>query len=135
MIAPWRCNRLVERFFIRKHNGNVNKRNEGGETLEDFQNSFDMIYHAGNGKDELLKALHCAQEKDDEACKEHLKLAQIEINTAHSFHSSYLQELANGKSVQPDLIMMHAQDHLNSTMTIQILVTELIHMIQGGDLR
>lgn len=102
--------------------------------MDDFKNSFDMIYHAGNGKDELLKALHCAQAKEEEACLEHLRIAQAEINTAHSFHSNYLQDLANGKTIQPDLIMMHAQDHLNSTMTIQVLVIELIHMIQGGDL-
>lgn len=98
----------------------------------EYGDSFDMIFHAGNAKDEILNALHAARKKEMQTSHSHMELAQKEINAAHACHSQYLVRISNGEEIQPDLIMMHAQDHLNSAMTIQILVIEMIAMIQEG---
>lgn len=103
--------------------------------MNTYEDSFNMIFHAGNAKDEVLNAFRSARKKNTETCHNHMKKAQEEINSAHACHQSYLVRIGNGEHIQPDLIMMHAQDHLNSAMTIQLLVKELIDMIEEGEIQ
>lgn len=94
------------------------------------ENSFDMIFHAGNAKEQSLQALHQAREGNYSVAIEELEMAQNEINLAHQSHGDILVQVVNGEHVDIDLFFMHAQDHLNAAMTIHTLVREMIEILQ-----
>ena len=56
--------------------------------------------------------------------------AEQEINKAHNFQTSLLQEEAQGKDYQLNLILIHSQDHLMNALTIKDMANEIIDIYQ-----
>lgn len=102
------------------------------ETAKDVQNqkAFELILHAGNSKSSSMEALALTREGKYTEADEKFKDANEEFNKAHEVQTSLLFESANGVSLQPDILLVHAQDHFTSAMVCLDLCQEMTMMMR-----
>lgn len=86
----------------------------------------DLIINAGNAKSSVMEAIQAAKKYDFETAEEKLKLANSQINKAHNTQTDLLTAEANGDYSDITLLMVHAQDHLMTTLTTLDLAKELV---------
>ena len=92
----------------------------------DYQNSMEIILHAGNAKALILEAIEQPEKGNFEQANKMVEDANQEVLAAHEQHQSLLVQLANGEMVEVDLMMVHAEDHLNSANEEILLARHLI---------
>ncbi len=81
-----------------------------------YEVAFGIILHAGNAKSMAMSAIRDARNyKFDEATKK-IEEAEKELTEAHHIQTKLIQDEAGGQAIVVDLIMVHAQDHLNGGM-------------------
>ena len=59
---------------------------------------------------------------------EDLKAANDEILLAHQSQTKLLHEYANGVEIKIEIIMVHAQDHLMTSMTLREVALEMLEL-------
>ena len=89
---------------------------------------FTLIMHAGNSKSSSLEAMKAARSGEDDVVAEKIAEAQAELLEAHNLQTSLLSSCAAGESVDVDILMVHAQDHLGGATVVLDLVLEMIEM-------
>lgn len=89
------------------------------------QISMELIANAGDAKMLAKQALDHAREGKFDECDELLKQADEAINKAHKVQMDLLTAMAQGKAVTADVLLVHAQDHLMTTMVYIDMVREL----------
>ena len=62
-----------------------------------------------------------------------LDAADAELLEAHHAQTDLLQKYASGTEVKIEIIMVHAQDHLMTTMNLKEVAVELITLYQRVD--
>ena len=97
-------------------------------TEELYQLSFQLILHSGNAKSSAMEAIQYAKKKDFEAAREKLIEADKEISQAHKIQTSFLHREAGGDQFTIPIILIHAQDHLMTAITLKDLATEMVDM-------
>ena len=87
---------------------------------------FQIISAAGMAKNSFIEAIK-------EAKKGNFKKAEICINEGesyftegHSVHANLIQQEAEDNQVNPNLLLLHAEDQLMSVETCKIIANELI---------
>ena len=60
--------------------------------------------------------------------EEKLKESNDELLKAHQSQTHLLQEYAGGKEINVEIIMVHAQDHLMTTMTLREVALEMLNL-------
>ncbi|MCW4644546.1 PTS lactose/cellobiose transporter subunit IIA [Bacillus safensis] len=100
------------------------------EGLTEEQVSFQLILHSGNARSKLLQALKQYREGLEEAFGL-MKEAEEDLRLAHDIHFQLVQKEAGGERASFSLLLMHAEDHLMSTITIKELVGELLPIFQS----
>ncbi|MUK89703.1 PTS cellobiose transporter subunit IIA [Ornithinibacillus sp. L9] len=99
------------------------------ETTEEMQMlSFNIILHAGNARSFAMEAIMLAKEYKFSEAREKISEAGKEFNEAHHIQTKLLQEEASGKQNQVSIILVHAQDHLMTSMAVKDLANEMIDM-------
>ncbi|MBY0190611.1 PTS lactose/cellobiose transporter subunit IIA [Bacillus aerophilus] len=101
------------------------------EGLTEEQVSFQLILHSGNARSKLLQALKQFREGLEEEAFSHMKEAEEDLRLAHDIHFQLVQKEAGGERASFSLLLMHAEDHLMSTITIKELVGELLPIFQS----
>lgn len=97
--------------------------------MEEFENSvFELIVNAGDAKSNCMEAIQDAKKGNFEKADELLKNASVELGKAHKFQTSLIQAEAAGKSNPITILLIHAQDHFMSAMTVKDLATEMVEM-------
>ncbi|VBB06990.1 phosphotransferase system lactose/cellobiose-specific iia subunit [Lucifera butyrica] len=91
---------------------------------------FQIILHAGDARNYAMEALRLARGKNFTAAGELMEKAKVELNKAHHVQTNLLQEEAGGKKPEVSLLLIHAQDHLMTTIVAKDLIEELILMLQ-----
>ncbi|GAA4057004.1 PTS lactose/cellobiose transporter subunit IIA [Amphibacillus indicireducens] len=92
------------------------------------ETAFQIILHAGNGKSNAMEAIQEAKSGDFEAADNKLNEANIDLRKAHQFQTKLLQDEANGSNKEISIILIHAQDHLMTSMTVRDLAIEMIDL-------
>lgn len=87
--------------------------------------AFQIILHAGNGKANAMEAIQEAKSGDFEAADKKINDANIDLGKAHQFQTKLLQDEANGSDKEISIILIHAQDHLMTSMTVRDLAIEM----------
>lgn len=101
------------------------------ETTEEMQMlSFKIILHAGNARSSAMEAIGLAKEYKFTAAREKIVEADNEFAEAHREQTKLLQDEANGKKNEVTVILIHAQDHLMTAMTVKDLANEMIDMYE-----
>ncbi len=95
--------------------------------MEDLeQKAFMLIAHSGDGRSYAFEAIRAAKEKNFEKAEELLKLSSHEFEEAHHVQTGLLSMEADGNSNIITLLLIHAQDHLMTGITVKQLAEELI---------
>lgn len=62
--------------------------------------------------------------------KEQLEEANEQLLKAHKAQTQLLKDYAGGKKIEMEIIMVHAQDHLMTTMTLLEVANEMRYLYQ-----
>ena len=89
-----------------------------------------LIVHSGEVRSYSMEAIQCAKNGNVTKAKELIQIAEKELSQAHNVQTSLIQNEANGEKTEISLLMVHAQDHLMTSMTLKSLAVELIDIHQ-----
>lgn len=92
--------------------------------------AFNIILHSGNAKTKIHMAFKSMREADFTTTTQLLEEANQEILEAHKSQTELLQSYANGTKIDMEIIMVHAQDHLMTTMTMREIAIEMSYLYQ-----
>lgn len=95
-----------------------------------FELSFEIIAFAGNAKGIAFEAIRKAKSGQIEEARKLLKESKEEVNKAHRCQTSLIQQEASGEKVETSVVLIHAQDHLMTTMNYQMLAEEFIDLYE-----
>lgn len=101
---------------------------EISESTEDF--SFGLIASAGQARSLAFEALRAARGHDYGRAHELLEQSKKAGLDAHHQQTKLLVREANGNHVQVDVMLVHAQDHLMTSMLAQELIEELVNLYE-----
>jgi len=90
--------------------------------------SMELIWHAGNSKSCAMEALTAANNGDYDTAEKKQKEAGEEMKTAHQIQTDMLHDFANGQEFNVDILMVHAQDHLNAAILTMDFVKQMVMM-------
>lgn len=86
---------------------------------EKYTLSFEIISMAGNAKSLAIMAAESARNNDFEQAEKYLAEAKDNMVEAHEFQTDMIRDEINGKGVECNILLIHAQDHLTmATMAI-----------------
>jgi cellobiose PTS system EIIA component len=76
------------------------------------QIAFEIISQAGDSFSHTMVALELSREHKFKEAEQEFLLADTSLTEAHKTHSQLLFDFANGKITTPNILLVHAQDHL-----------------------
>ncbi|AOR23372.1 PTS lactose/cellobiose transporter subunit IIA [Clostridium taeniosporum] len=89
-----------------------------------------LIVYSGEVRSYSMEAIQYAKKGDIKKAKELIEKADEEMSKAHNVQSSLIQKEAGGEKIEVSLLMVHAQDHLMTSMTVKSLAVEFIDMYE-----
>lgn len=87
---------------------------------------FEIVAYSGDARSKLLIAVEKAKAGEFDACDQLISEAQDCLNDAHKTQTELLQQEARGEGSEIGIIMVHAQDHLMTTMLLKDIINTLI---------
>ena len=103
----------------------------GNMTSEELQViAFDIILHSGNARTLILEAFKLLRQGEKAEASQQLDKANEAILEAHKAQTNLLKEYASGQKIEMEIIMVHAQDHLMTTMTLLEVANEMSYLYQ-----
>ncbi|HEM6304216.1 TPA: PTS cellobiose transporter subunit IIA [Streptococcus suis] len=90
--------------------------------------AFQIILHSGTARTEVHEAFAAMRAGDYETASEKLETANTELVEAHHAQTKLLQDYASGIEIKIEIIMVHAQDHLMTTMTLREVALEMLEL-------
>src|SRR5699024_10833743 len=90
--------------------------------------AFRIVLHAGNGKSSAMEAIQEAKDGNFEQAKHLIEEAVKELCKAHGYQTKLLQDESNEEGVSINVILVHSQDHLMTSMTVSDLTIEIIEI-------
>ncbi|MCC5896089.1 MAG: PTS cellobiose transporter subunit IIA [Alkalibacterium sp.] len=96
------------------------------EATEIQEVAFSIILESGNARTFVHEGFKLMREDAFEDAEAKLEEANESLVSAHKVQTKLLHDYANGEDVNMDVIMVHAQDHLMTTMTIREVALEML---------
>ncbi len=96
--------------------------------------SFSIILHAGNARSLAMEAIELAKNKEIEQAHQKIEAAEQEFTEAHHVQTKLLQQEATGENQNISIILIHAQDHLMTSMVVKdmaLVIIDLYKDIKG----
>jgi PTS system cellobiose-specific IIA component len=93
--------------------------------------AFQLILFSGNGRSLAMEAIQEAKRGNFPKANELLKMAGQELGKAHECQTELIQQEANGESCPVNVLLVHAQDHLMTAMTVRDLAVEIIEIYKN----
>lgn len=96
-------------------------------TTEELQMAaFGIILSSGNARTLVHEAFAAMREGDYDKAEQLLEDANADMLEAHHAQTELLQQYASGVDIKIEIIMVHAQDHLMTTMTLREVAIEML---------
>ena len=89
----------------------------------------EIILYSGNARGYILESMDYIKPKNEEKIAELMLLAKDELNHAHKKQTTLLAAEAGGNGIQTSVLLIHAQDHLMTTITMRDLVEKLTEVL------
>ncbi|WP_055665344.1 PTS lactose/cellobiose transporter subunit IIA [Desnuesiella massiliensis] len=89
---------------------------------------FQLISFSGSARSYVFEALKNAKEGNYTKSEENLAAAKKELLEAHKIQTNLIQEEAAGNSMEVKLLMVHAQDHLMTSILAKDLIFQMVEM-------
>lgn len=103
-------------------------------TTDDLQVvAFEIILHSGDARSIVHEGFQLMREGKYDEAESKMEEANKKLLEAHKSQTSLLQSYASGEEVVMEVIMVHAQDHLMTTMTLREMAIELLAMYKKFD--
>ncbi|MFV0392870.1 MAG: PTS lactose/cellobiose transporter subunit IIA [Coprobacillaceae bacterium] len=97
------------------------------EQEKDYSESaMTLIAYSGEARTYAFQALTFAREKDMKQANENIGKAEESLNHAHKAQTELLVIEAKGDIIPVNVLLIHAQDHLMTSMLALELVKELL---------
>ena len=90
-----------------------------------------LVGNAGEGRSLAFEALNEAKKGNFEKAEQLLKESQKRTLAAHEIQTQLICNEADGNKTEINLLMVHAQDHLMTSMLARELITELIEIYKN----
>ncbi|MDV4150850.1 PTS lactose/cellobiose transporter subunit IIA [Clostridium sp. AL.422] len=89
---------------------------------------FSLITNSGEARSYAFEALDEAMSGKYEEAVDLIKKSNIAISNAHKMQTSLIQNEAVGNKTEVSLLLVHAQDHLMTSILARDLIEKMIHM-------
>lgn len=89
-----------------------------------------LIMYGGEAKSNAMEAIRAAKSSDFELASRKLADANSALLQAHKTQTEMLTKEANGESAPLSLLMVHAQDHLMTSITFVDLAKEVVEVYE-----
>ncbi len=89
---------------------------------------FEVVAFAGEARSKLLSALTETEKQNVEKAELLVAEANESLLKAHSSQTKMLTAEANGESLELGFIMVHAQDHLMTTLLLKDIIQHLFNI-------
>lgn len=89
---------------------------------------FQIILDSGDARTNIMSVFDSLKNKDYEQAKEYVKEANQCLNRAHKAQAAMITREINEETNSVSLLMVHAQDHLMTTMAMRDLVNKMIDL-------
>ncbi|QWU13139.1 PTS system, cellobiose-specific IIA component [Paenibacillus sophorae] len=96
--------------------------------MENMEVIMGIIMNAGDAKSSAVEAIQAAKNGEFEKAEELLQHASSALVGAHRSQTSLLTKAAQGDKVEITIYMVHAQDHLMTTIAFNDLAKELVDL-------
>lgn len=109
-----------------------NKESEGIHMTKEETSmiGFEIVAFSGDARSKLLLAVAEAKAGDFPASQIQIRKAEECLNEAHKAQTTLLQKEASGENAEIGFIMMHAQDHLMTTLLLQDIILNLLDIYE-----
>lgn len=91
---------------------------------------FEIVAYAGDARSKLIQALTEAERGHFDQAAALVEESKECLTMAHQAQTEMLQAEARGESVEVGFIMVHAQDHLMTTMLLRDVVHSFITLYE-----
>ena len=95
--------------------------------------AFEIILGSGDARNLVHESFKFMRESDFEAAEKKLDEANESLLKAHGSQTGLLHKFAGGEAMEIDILMVHAQDHLMTTMTLREMALEMMFLYQKLD--
>lgn len=85
-----------------------------------------LIMHSGEARSYAMEAMDLAKKGNIDGARDLIQKSSEELGEAHHSQTTLIQGEAGGKKTELSLLLVHAQDHLMTTMTLKDLANEII---------
>ncbi|MDM5309646.1 PTS lactose/cellobiose transporter subunit IIA [Peribacillus frigoritolerans] len=92
-----------------------------------FQN-YHLILHSGNARSCAMEAIALQKQGKSSDAQDKLKEAEHEFVAAHKIQTALIQQEVNGEKFDIPMLLIHAQDHLMTSMTTKDLAIEIVEL-------
>lgn len=97
-------------------------------TEQQMMISFGIVASAGEARSLAFEALKAAKAYDFDRAEELLEQSEKASLGAHKQQTELLSREASGDHTPVDVLLVHAQDHLMTSMLAQELIRELVYL-------
>lgn len=94
------------------------------------QKIFKIISASGDSRGAAFDALRYARKGEFDKAGERLKEAKEKSIEAHDVQTSLITQEINGEPTEVNLLMVHAQDHLMTSLLARDLIEEMIEILK-----
>ena len=88
--------------------------------------AFQLISYAGDAFSSFFKAVEKARNGEFDEADELIKKGESELTNAHNAQTELLAKEAQGKDIEYSIMLVHAQDHLMTTIMYERVAKEFI---------
>jgi cellobiose PTS system EIIA component len=81
--------------------------------------AFDIILHSGTARSLIHDAFKYAREYKFDDFEKVMTEVDLKLTEAHKAQTGLLTKFAQGENFELNILMVHAQDHLMTTMTLK----------------
>lgn len=89
---------------------------------------FQLISFSGTARSFVYEAFQRCQEENYEEADKCMKDAKEQLLLAHNVQTSLIQEEAKGNKYEVNILLIHAQDHLMTSILAEELIEKMIEM-------
>lgn len=94
--------------------------------------AMELVGNAGESKSLAFEALAAAKKGNFDEATNKLNDSKKSILKAHELQTELIVKEADGEKIEVGILMVHAQDHLMTSMLARDLISEMVEMYRGG---
>ena len=87
-----------------------------------------LIVDAGSARSFSMEAIRLAKDGAFDEADESLESANSDLAKAHQTQTDLIQQAAKGETIDINLFMVHAQDHIMTAMLAKDLAAEIVDL-------